>query len=275
MPAAQGLYGVLELEYGVDDAAIKNAYRRLARRWHPGSEKGDPVRFRAIQEAYETLRDPLRRSQYDASLGFGAPTTIAKRGDDLRVDITISLEAASSGGAFETTYQRTGPCDLCEGSRCTRCRNTRIARSQRTLSVAVPAGIEDGARLRIASEGDAGTGGEPSGDLLVVVRVGKHDRYRRAGRDLFLELAVPFGSLALGGPVAVPTLAGDPVAIELESGAPVGTVRRVVGLGMPSIGAPGRGDLYVTLTAEVPRFLTPEAREALARYSELEAALRR
>lgn len=187
------------------------------------------------------------------------------------------------GGAGEVrTVRRTfignvmtaATCTRCEGTgrvisqACPACAGAGRVRTTEVLTVKIPAGIDDGAHLRVTGRGEAGTRGGRSGDLYVEVHVAEHDVFKRAGDNLGCEVDVPMTVAALGGEVEVPTLEG-PETVDIKPGTQSGEVLRLPGRGMPRIGAPGRGELVVLLKVETPRDLTDEEVELLARFAEL------
>ena len=149
---------------------------------------------------------------------------------------------------------------------CHECQGQGRVRRRRTVSVHVPAGIDDGTRLRLAGEGDAGERGGPPGDLYVDVRVAPHPRFRREGHDVVSEVTVGIAQAALGAEIEVETLDGR-TTVHLPEGTQPGDVLRLRGHGLPIPGGRGRGDHRVVVRVEVPRHLGPEEREALRRYA--------
>ncbi len=145
----------------------------------------------------------------------------------------------------------TTPCPTCSGS--------GVEHRHRSVKVRIPAGVEDGQRIRVKGRGAAGRGGGPSGDLYVVVRVGRHGRFGRRGRNLTLTVPVAFAELALGTTLTVPTL-GDPVTLRVPPGTPSGRTFRVKGRGVAASGKLPAGDLLVTVEVAVPQDLTDEQR---------------
>ena len=126
----------------------------------------------------------------------------------------------------------------------------------------IPAGVRDGARIRVSGRGESGGAGGPSGDLFVVVRVAKHPVFGRKNADLTLELPVTFAEAALGANVQVPTLNG-PVTLKIPAGTPSGKTFRIRGKGAPRPRKGGNGDLLATVRVDVPQKLPKEQRELL------------
>lgn len=162
------------------------------------------------------------------------------------------------------------PCRECRGtgtvvdSPCTDCGGTGVTNQTRTINVRVPAGVRDGARLRIGGKGTPGTNGGRSGDLFVTVHVGAHELFGRSGDDLTLTVPITFGEAALGTTLRVPTLDGS-VALKIAAGTPSGRTLRVRGRGIAR-GAK-TGDLLVTVEVAVPQKVSGDAREALEKYA--------
>lgn len=154
----------------------------------------------------------------------------------------------------------TTPCKNCSGAG-----RVRVTDS---LSVHIPAGIDDGARLRVTGRGQAGTKGGRSGDLYVAVNVIPHGVFQRAGDDLGCEVPIPMTTAALGGLVTIPTLDGEE-EVSIDPGTQSGEVIRLKGRGMPRLGGRGRGELVALLKVETPTALDREQAELLQRLAEL------
>ncbi len=153
------------------------------------------------------------------------------------------------------------PCSECDG----RGRNETEA----SLKVTVPAGVDNGMRLRLTGEGEGGALGGPSGDLYVVMAVKEHDLYQRDGVDLHLELPVSVFQAMLGAKIPIATILGEEREIEVPGGAQPGEVIRLHGSGMPQVNGRGRGDLYVHLRVVVPKKLTGEQKSLLEEVASL------
>lgn len=153
-------------------------------------------------------------------------------------------------------------------NRCKNCRGTGRVSVSDMLTVQVPPGVDDGARLRVTGRGQAGGRGGRPGDLYVQILVEPHPVFRRAGDDLAVEVKVPMTVAALGGEVEVPTLDG-PEQIEVDPGTQSGHLERLRGRGMPRLTGRGRGELVVLLKVETPTDLDREQAELLANLAEL------
>jgi len=148
----------------------------------------------------------------------------------------------------------TTPCPTCSGS--------GIEHRNRTVKVRIPAGVDDGQRIRVKGRGAAGRGNAPSGDLYVVVRVDRHGIFGRRGRNLTLTVPLSYPEIALGTTLTVPTLA-DPVTLRIPAGTPSGRTFRVRERGVPGDRRNATGDLLVTVEVDVPDELTDEQRAAV------------
>jgi molecular chaperone DnaJ len=168
------------------------------------------------------------------------------------------------------------PCTECRGSGsiiehpCQECKGTGVTTRTRTINVRIPPGVEDGQRIRLAGQGEAGLRGAPSGDLYVTVHVKPDKVFGRDGDDLTVTVPVSFHELALGTTLSVPTLEGK-VGVRVPKGTSDGRILRVRGRGVPKRSG-GHGDLLVTVKVAVPPNLEGEAQEALEAYAKAERA---
>jgi molecular chaperone DnaJ len=164
------------------------------------------------------------------------------------------------------------PCDGCGGAgeivreRCSECRGAGRVEGQQSIKVRVPAGVEDGMRLRLAGEGEAGIAGGPPGDLYVVLSVKEHELFEREGPDLHCGVPVAFVQAALGDEIEVPTLEG-PVKLKLPEGTQSGRVFRLRGKGLPGLRSAARGDELVHIFVEIPTKLSKRQRELLEAFA--------
>jgi molecular chaperone DnaJ len=168
-------------------------------------------------------------------------------------------------------------CPTCRGrgrvvkDKCHACHGGGVERKSETVTVNVPAGIDDGQTLRVPGRGQAGPSGGPPGHLYVTFRVEKDARFERDGDDLFTDVRLSYATATLGGRVKVPTLDGE-LEIDVESGTQPGTMRVLRGHGLPNVHGRGHGDLAVRLTVAVPRKLTAEQRQLVEQLGKLEQA---
>ena len=164
-------------------------------------------------------------------------------------------------------------CPRCKGDGkvitepCTQCRGQGRMRKTKTLSVKVPAGVDNGDRIRLTGEGEAGRSGGPSGDLYVEVRVRPHKIFERNGADLSSEVPVNYSTAVLGGSVDVPTLEG-PVSLKILAGTQSGRVFRLRGKGVKPVRGTAPGDLHCRVVIETPINLSREQKELLTQFND-------
>ncbi|MGE0042638.1 MAG: DnaJ C-terminal domain-containing protein [Vicinamibacterales bacterium] len=300
---------------------IKQAYRRLARKFHPDVNPGDAAaeaRFKELNEANEVLGDPEKRKKYD-ELGANwrqyeqaraqgapgaSPFTWTTGGSGFRpmsedeVADMFGGDESPFSDFFQTFFGGAAGPSAGGRRRAARVRNQKgrdvehpidlgledvLAGSvqrlgiqqdgqQRNVEVRIPAGVTEGARVRVSGEGERGRGTAAHGDLYLRVHIRPHPRFERKGRDLYTRVKVPVTTAVLGGEVEVPALTGKTLRLKVPQTTQNGQVFRLRGHGLPGVGAPAdRGDLYATVDIALPASLTPEARshyEALARLAE-------
>jgi len=173
------------------------------------------------------------------------------------------------GGGF---FRIVTDCPRCRGAGssvrdpCPECRGRRFVSRHRTIEVQVPAGIEDGQRMRYGGQGDAGDPGAPPGDLYAEVRVEPHEFFERHGRELLCQLPVGFTQATLGAEVEVPTLEGKET-LKVGRGTQSGDLYRLKGRGLPDMEGYGRGDLLIQVVVEIPKKLTHHQEELLREFA--------
>jgi molecular chaperone DnaJ len=133
---------------------------------------------------------------------------------------------------------------------------------ERTVDVSVPAGVEDGTRIRYQGQGDVGPGGASAGDLYVILHVKEHAFFEREGKDLYCSLPISFSQAALGTELMIPTLDGDH-KVKIPEGTQSGTTIRLRGKGLPALQSSGKGDLFVKVRVQTPSRLNKRQRELL------------
>lgn len=153
------------------------------------------------------------------------------------------------------------PCHACSGS-------GRVTR-ERTLSVQIPAGVEDGTRIRLAGEGEAGIRGGPPGDLYIFLSISQHEFFQRDGADLHCRVPISMVTAALGGEFEVPSIDGGKARVKVPPGTQTGRRFRLAGKGMPVLRSKQVGDMYVQVLVETPQNLTKRQRELLMEFEKL------
>ena len=269
-------YATLGVKPDATDAELKSAYRKLARKFHPdvSKESGAEEKFKAVNEAYEALKEPARRKSYDqlraggyrAGDEFQGPPQNWQRETDFDVgeggedfsDFFESLfgRAGARGGRSARGPQRgrdlhaTIGIDLQTAYRGGSERvSLRDGTGDRTLDIKIPAGIQSGQAIRLAGQGYPGVNGGNAGDLLLEVRLRDGGPFTLDGRNVLLTLPVAPWEAALGATVPVPTLGGE-VELRIPAGSDAGRKLRLRGRGWPG-STPG--DQIVTLEVHVPK----------------------
>jgi molecular chaperone DnaJ len=168
---------------------------------------------------------------------------------------TVERTCPNCGGAGRVI---TNPCTTCGGA-------GRIEKDK-TLSVNIPQGVEDGTRIRLSGEGEAGLRGGPAGDLYIFLSLQAHEVFQRDGANIYCRVPIAMTTAALGGDIDVPTLDGGRVSVSLPEGTQTGRQFRLRGKGMPHMRGRGQGDMYVQTMVETPVNLSKEQRELLAQF---------
>lgn len=171
------------------------------------------------------------------------------------------------------TIERT--CPNCQGrgeiitEPCSDCNGAGRTSKERTLSVTVPSGVEDGTRIRITGEGEAGMRGGPTGDLYIFLDIQPHEFFQRDGADLFCTVPISMATAALGGHIEVPTIDGGKARVKINEGAQTSSQYRLRGKGMTVLRSKQIGDMYIQTTVETPRNLTNRQKELLREFEEI------
>lgn len=164
------------------------------------------------------------------------------------------------------------PCPECQGlgkkidKKCSACDGTGTVNKQRTLDVKIPAGIMDGARLRMAGMGEAAPNGGKSGDFYIDIHIRPNKTFERIGNDLLMRKDIDFATLAMGGEIEIETIDDKKLSVKIPAGTQVGEKLRVRGHGMPT-GRSGFGDLYIEIGIVIPKKLTEKQKKALAEFA--------
>lgn len=171
---------------------------------------------------------------------------------------TIERTCPSCGGHGRVI---TDPCDSCSGS-------GRVHR-EKTLSVKIPRGVEDGTRIRLSGEGEAGTRGGTPGDLYIFISVAAHRMFRREGANIFCRIPMPLSTAALGGQIEVPTIEGKRARLQIPEGTQTGHRFRLRSKGMTELNGSARGDMFAEIVVETPVNLTKRQKELLREFEEV------
>ena len=267
MAAKRDFYEVLGIDKNADEATIKKAYRKLAKKYHPDMNKGNPNAekiFQEVTEAYEVLGDPKKRKLYDgfhgtggfgARSGFGSTGEFGsgfggvheKRGQNIETEVPISFEEAVFGCDKRFTL------------------SSSDGKSQ-NFEVHIPAGIANGQSVRLKGKGQKGYNGK-DGDLLIKVKVGEKSGYERKGQDVYTTVKIPYTTAVLGGEIKIHTLYGD-VVCKIKPGTQSGAKIRLKGKGVAAMNNPAvHGDEYAQVQIEVPTHLSQTAKEKLQEYA--------
>ena len=244
------------------------------RRSSGGRERGADLRYNmeiTLEEAYSGRTAQIRvptAIACDACSGSGAkpgtqPTTCAMCAGSGRVRasqgfFSIERTCPQCGGRGQTIKD---PCPKCSGQ-------GRVT-EERALSVNIPAGIEDGTRIRLAGEGEAGQRGGPAGDLYIFLSVKPHELFQRDGADLYCKVPISMTTAALGGQFEVTSLDGSQTRVKVPEGTQNGRQFRLKGKGMPVLRQPQMGDLYIQVAVETPQNLSKRQRELLEEFEQL------
>ena len=300
MSGRKDYYAALGVSKDTSADEIKRAYRKLARKWHPDVNPGDTAaeeRFKEISEAYHVLGDEDRRRKYDqvgpeafaqevdlsdfaaqfgnlfggfrtapgqtrtgdfgmfeeilggfgrpGASGFGAgpARTQPRPGRDVRVPLSLTLADIVTETERTIAYRHTGASQRCK--------------------VRIPAGVNDGATVRVRGKGESSPSGGPAGDLLLEVSIQPHPTLRRDGKNLRTEIPVTPYEATLGARIEVPTLDGA-AKVELPPGSRNGQVLRLTGRGIEHAGK--RGDLLARVVIQMPREASPDLKEIMEQF---------
>jgi len=293
--AKKDYYEILGVPRTAGEKELKAAYRRLARKHHPDVNPGNKAaeeKFKEVSEAFAVLSDAEKRAKYDRGgheafepgfdpfqgasvnfedLGLGNLSDLfelfgggrggrrtargPQPGQNLNLEMSLPFVDAIHGTTLEVAIPREVV------------RNGRRSRVHENVKVRIPAGIDDGERIRIPGKGNEGSGGSP-GDAYVNIRVEPHPLFRRDGDDLVVEIPVGVVKPTLGGDVEVPTLDGR-ATIKLPPGTRSGQRFRLKGRGIPPHAGRAAGDLYAVVQIVTPRDLDARSKELLLELARL------
>jgi len=288
--ASTDYYKALGVDKNASPEEIKKAFRKLAVKYHPDrnpNNKAAEDKFKDINEAYAVLSDPKKKEEYDTygssgfhkqysqedifrgfdfgnaykDMGAGGGEDIfsrlfggsfargggrggfrsgPQRGGDLEMEVEIGFRDAAQGAEKLVAFRRNG--------------------QREELKIKIPAGVDNGSKIRIAGKGGQGEGGGPNGDLFLTIRVLPDPVFSRDGGDLFVDRSIAFSAACLGTTLDVPTLEGDK-RIKVPAGIQPGTKIRLKGCGIKPLGSNAKGDLYVKVAVHVPETLNTEQKK--------------
>ena len=272
-------YKILGVTKGVSDADLKKAYRKLAKANHPDLHPGDQAaesRFKDISEAYDVLSDVTERREYDAvrAMGGGARFQAGGRGSQGGgfEDVFSNFfggggfpSGGFGGGGFApqrgqdlTTSSSVDFIDSIHGT------NVKLTVSGKPVTLKVPAGIQDGQKLKLKGKGQPSPNGGQAGDLVVTIKVRPHPVFTRDGDNVRVVVPVTFAEAVLGAVISVPVLGGEPVKLKVAPGTPNGRTLRVKGKGVQH--ESHQGDLLASVDILVPNRISKKAEEALRAF---------
>lgn len=217
-------------------------------------------------------------SSSSSDFGFGRGTTTARpmRGDDREQAIELSLEEIFNGTTRQLQVQSSDVCQLCNGTglrggqRCSTCLGLGVVPRSKRLEVRIPAGVEEGSKVRVAGEGGSGLAGGPRGDLYLKVHILPHPVFERKSTDLYTTVPIPLYTALLGGEVIVPSLKGGKFGLAIPGDTQNGKIFRLTAQGMPILNQPGqRGDMFVKVEIVLPTNLSDEEKALFKRLRDL------
>ena len=236
-----------------------------------GRERGSDLRYNleiALTEAYLG-----KTAQIRVPTSVGCETcsgTGAKAGSKPKSCAMCAGhgKVRASQGFF--TIERTCPTCMGRGELiddpCVKCSGAGRVTKERTLSVNIPSGVEDGTRIRLAGEGEAGLRGGPAGDLYIFLSIKPHELFQRDGADIFCRVPISMTTAALGGQIDVPTVEGGKTRVKVPEGSETGKQFRLKGKGMPVLRSKLTGDMYIQVEVETPKNLTRRQRDLLEEF---------
>jgi len=270
-------YKILGVSKDVSDAELKKAYRKLAKDNHPDLHPGDAAaeaRFKDISEAFDVLSDAEQRREYDAIRAMGGGARFQAGGQGAGFEDVFSNLFGGGGGGFPgfggfggfgpqrgqdlSTTASINFIDSVNGT------TVKLNLRSESVSVKVPAGIQDSQKLKVKGKGQPSPNGGPAGDLVVTIKVKPHAVFTRDGDNIRVSVPVTYAEATLGATIEVPVLGGEPVKLKVAPGTPNGRTLRVKGKGV-QFGS-RQGDLLATVEVMVPGHLPAKAKKLLEQF---------
>ena len=280
-------YGVLGLSKGASGDEIKKAFKKKAMKFHPdrtGNDQAAEAKFKEAKEAYDVLSDPQKKSMYDqygttdfGGGGFGGHSqggfnpsgfedvfedlfgdifgggrsrnpNRTYKGADLEYHLQLSLEEAAFGIEKAVKF--------------------RTNNDDKEISVSIPAGVDNGDRIRLSGKGEPGINQGPPGDLFIRVVLEKHSIFERDGNNLYCNVPISFAEATIGAEIEIPTLSSNKVSISIPPGTQTGKYFRLKGKGIKSVRGGAVGDLLCSVQIETPVNLSEEQKNLLSQFDE-------
>lgn len=233
------------------------------------SYRGSPVDFDANAGFSDFFEALFGRSAHSGASGRAGATRDDMRrraGDNIEQPVEVTLQEAYSGAVRTFNIQSTEVCAICRGTgemlgkSCANCSGQGMITRQKRLQIKIPAGVDNGSKIRVAGEGQPGIGGGPRGDLFLVISVKPDALYERKGDDLYIDIDVDLITAILGGEAPVPIPDGRKLALTIPPETQNGRTFRLGGKGMPRLRGEGSGNLYARVKVLLPMHLTEEER---------------
>ena len=290
------------------DPQKRAAYDRFGKAAFQNGGGGQGQGFEGFSDIFESVfgefmggrggrqRGPARGADLRYDLEITLEDAFHGKATEISVDVSTRCEPCDGSGAKAGTSAKTCPtcggrgqvraqqgffvveraCPSCHGAGqviadpCPSCRGEGRVDKAKTLSVNIPAGVDEGTRIRLSGEGEAGARGAPPGDLYIFLHVKRHAIFEREGTTLFARAPISFTTAALGGSIEIPGLDGERHAIRIPPGIQSGKQLRQRGAGMPVLNGRGTGDLVIQVEVETPTKLTAKQKELLEAFRETE-----
>jgi curved DNA-binding protein len=258
-------YNILGVDRTADQNQIKNAYRELVKKHHP-DRGGDSEQFKRINEAYEILKDPVKRQQYDNpqtqqrsftsenvedifGAFFGQRMRPQMQNKDIKISITMTMEEVLTGKDVVASY--------------------KLSNGETTsANIRIHPGVEHGEAIRFRGLGDNYINSLPKGDLIVFVKVLAHREFEREGRHLKKTVNVTVFDLILGKQIVVNTIQGNSITVNIPKGTNPNTILSVAGFGLPDLKTNRTGNLYLTLKAITPNITDSSLLERIKKIND-------